>query len=175
MNKLLKNEIDEMNEVMEEEVTRFKVDSLDSANWCFRKIRALQEEINTNTKLADEERARIDAWEKSQNKQAENSIAYFEGLLIEYYKSIKETDPRAKVNTPYGRIMSRKTKKWDYNEEEVLEWAKNNGYREFIRVKEELDKSILKKTFKDGVDSNTGEIIPGVSVEEIERISIKVE
>lgn len=175
MNTLLKNEIDEMDEVMQEEVTGFKVDGLDSANWCFRKIRALQEQINSNKSLAADERARIDAWEKKENEAAENSIAYFEAVLTEYYKNLRAEDPKAKVSTPYGKISSRKSKKWSYNDKEVIEWAKDSGYKELVRIKEELDKSTLKKTFKDGIDTNTGEIIPGVEIVEEESISIKVE
>ncbi|WMJ81941.1 host-nuclease inhibitor Gam family protein [Clostridium sp. MB40-C1] len=175
LNTLLKNEIDEMNEVMEEEVTGFKVDSLDSANWCFRKIRALKEQIKNNKALADAEKMRIAMWEKKENESAENSISYFENLLTEYFKEEKSKDKKFKLSTPYGKVSSRKATKWNYNEKEVLEWAKNSDYKELIRIKEELDKSTLKKTFKDGIDTTTGEIIPGVEIKEEETILVKAE
>ncbi|WP_125153135.1 host-nuclease inhibitor Gam family protein [Clostridium rectalis] len=170
INKLLKNEIDEL-----QEVQGFKVDSLDSANWCFRKIRALQEQVRENKALAEQEKERINAWERKENELAESNIVYFETILTEYYRKLKEENPKAKVNTPYGKISSRKSKKWSYNDKEVIEWAAKNGYDDLIRLKEELDKSTIKKTFKDGIDTNTGEIIPGIEITEEEKITIKVE
>ena len=44
-----------------------------------------------------------------------------------------------------------------------------------IRVKTELDKTALKKFCKDGVNQETGEIVPGIRIEEVESVSIKVE
>ena len=176
LNALLKNEIDEMNEIMEEEVTGFKVDNIESANWCFRKIRALKEKIAETNELAEREIERINNWRRKENENAENSIAYFEGLLTEYYVQLKAQDPKAKVSTPYGKISSRKSKKWLYaNEDETKKWLKENGHIELIKVKEELDKANLKKAFKDGIDVETGEVIPGIAVVEEESITIKVE
>jgi len=45
----------------------------------------------------------------------------------------------------------------------------------YIRVKEELDKTSLKKEFKDGINPITGEIVPGITIEETESITIKAE
>ena len=42
-----------------------------------------------------------------------------------------------------------------------------------IRVKEELDKTLFKKVCKNGVNQETGEIIPGVRIEEVETITLK--
>ncbi|KEI04702.1 host-nuclease inhibitor Gam family protein [Clostridium botulinum] len=176
MNALLKNEIKEMNEVIEEQVTTFKVDSLESANWCFRKIRALKEQIENNKALANAEKFRIDSWEKKENESALNSIDYFESLVTEYFKEEKIKDKKFKLSTPYGKVSSRKSKTWKYeNEELTLEYLKKNDYFDLIKVKEDLNKTELKKVFKDGVNKETGEILPGVSVEEKESISIKVE
>ena len=44
-----------------------------------------------------------------------------------------------------------------------------------IRVKEELDKSKFKKICRSGVNQETGELIPGVRVEQIETIAVKAE
>ena len=48
-------------------------------------------------------------------------------------------------------------------------------YRTSKRIKEELDKAAIKKAFKDGVNTETGEYIPGITIEEIESITVKVE
>ena len=44
-----------------------------------------------------------------------------------------------------------------------------------IRVKEELDKTAFKKLCKGGVNQETGEVVPGVRVEKVESISVKVD
>ncbi|KEI15787.1 host-nuclease inhibitor Gam family protein [Clostridium haemolyticum] len=176
MNALLKNEIKEMNEVIQEQVTTFKVDSLESANWCFRKIRALKEQIETNKALADAERFRIDSWEKKENEGALSTIEYFENLLKTYFSQEREKNQKFKLSTPYGKVSTRKSKKWIYEDEEKIKnWIKDNGYDELIRIKEELDKTALKKAFKEGIDKSTGEIVPGIEIRTEETVSIKVE
>lgn len=173
LNALLQEEI---LEVQEEQREGFKVNDIDSANWCFRKIRALQEKKNETNKLADEEAARIENWRKKENESAEISIAYFEFLLADYFRELRAKDPKAKVSTPYGKVTSRKSKKWNYiSEEETMNYLASNGYEDLIRVKKEIDKTNLKKTFKDGLNTETGEVLPGVEVGEEESISIKVE
>ena len=51
----------------------------------------------------------------------------------------------------------------------------NTNEIDVIRVKEELDKTAFKKLCKDGVNQETGEVVPGVRVEVVESISIKAE
>ena len=176
LNSLLQEEITEMQENEEFKAEGFKIENLERANWCFRKIRALKEEIVENTSLADIERQRIEAWERKENKSAKENINYFECLLKEYYKENKEKDSKFKLTTPYGKVSSRKSKKYNWtDEEELLKYLKENKNDELIRVKEEINKTEFKKVYKNGVNQETGEIIPGVDVREEESISIKVE
>lgn len=176
MNTLLKSEIEEMDEVMQEEITKFTVDSLESANWCFRKIRALKAQVTETNSIADAEVSRIETWRKKENEAAESSISYFESLLTEYYRALKEENPKAKLSTPYGKVSSRKQKKWNYNnEEEIINYLTQNGYNNLLKIKQSIDKSNLKKEFKNGVNSETGELIPGIEITNEESISIKVE
>lgn len=175
MNRLQETEINELNEVMQEEVSNFTVDDINKVNWVFRKIKALKENIEQNNKLAQEEFNRIQAWKDSENKSLEDSVSYLSYLVQEYFKKLRAENPKAKLSTPYGKVTSRKTSKWNYSEEEVLTYLASNGYEELIRVKKEIDKTNLKKVFKDGVNSETGELLPGVEIVEEESISVKVE
>lgn len=171
MNSLLQNESNDI-EVQE----GFKIDSLESANWAFRKIRALKEDIKEKEELAIKERERIDNWLKSETESVRSSISFFEGLLTEYYLLIKKDNPKAKISTPYGKVSSRKSKTWNYEDEDLtIKYLKENKHSNLIRVQENLNKSELKKVFKDGVNEETGEIIPGLNVVQVENISIKVE
>lgn len=175
MNKLQELEVNELNEVMQEEVTNFKVDSIEKANWVFRKIKALQENITQNNNLAEQEFNRIQAWKDKENKPLEDSIEYLSSLVKGYFINLRAEDPKAKLSTPYGKISTRKNTSWEYEEETVLTYLASNGYEELIRVKKEVDKANLKKVFKNGVNTETGEVLPGVQIEEVESINVKVE
>ena len=69
----------------------------------------------------------------------------------------------------------RKSKKWHYQDEkELINYLKESNNSELIRVKEELDKAKIKAVFKDGINHETGEILPSVYIEEVETVSIKI-
>ena len=165
----------QLQELQEEKPQGFMVNNLESANWCFRKIQALQNRIQENKALADSERQRIDSWEEKELHQDMESINYLSSLVKQYYVEQKEKDKKFKLSTPYGKVVSRKTSKWSYDDEKVKSWLKENGHAELLKVKEELDKANIKIVFKDGIDHNTGECVEGVTIEKIENISIKVE
>lgn len=171
LNSLLQEELKEI-----EEVQGFKITNIDEANWAFRKIRALKEEVKETNLLADKEIERIENWREKEIKTSIDNIEYFEGILTEYYMKLRSENPKAKLNTPYGKVTSRKSKKWNYqNEEEILKYLKENEYSDLIKVKEDINKAELKKMFKDGVNKETGEVLPGLEIKEEESISVKVE
>jgi len=158
----------------------FKIEDLKGASWALRKIKEYKESILEKEELARVEKERIDNWLIEETKSDLVSLEYFNGLLVEYYKELKQSDPKAKISTPYGKVTSRKNKKWNYkNENEFLEYLTSNGYNNLIRVKKEIDKIGIKKEFelKDDVviNKNTGEILPFIDVVEEETINVKVE
>jgi hypothetical protein len=170
MNTLLQNEVEEVIEH-----NGFKVTNIEGATWVFRKLRAYQVKKAEIDDLRAKEVERINLWHKKETEQIDGNIAYFEGLVAEYYKELKANDPKAKISTPYGKVSSRKTSKWNYsNEEETMKYLTSNGFNNLLRVKKELDKAELKKLFKDGVNQETGEIIPGIEITEEETIQVKV-
>jgi len=172
MNELINTELEE---IKGQDREGFTVNDINQASWCLRKIRALKTKINETKELAAQERERINNWEKAESKGSEESIGYFENLLCDYFKRVRETDPKAKVSTPYGKISSRKSTKWNYTDEEgLLKYLKENN-SDLIRTKEEINKAELKKKYKDGIDKETGEILPGVQVSTEESIQIKTE
>ena len=103
--------------------------------------------------------------------------AFFERLVIGYYNHQRAKNPRYQLKTPWGKVTQRTTKSptWK-NEAETVEWLKATGRSELVKVEESLKKADLKKVFTVAnghyVDSSTGEIVPGVTVEE--KTSIKV-
>ena len=152
----------------------FEVSDLQGATWCFRKLRAIEEKIEEVTSVAAIEIDRVTAWLAGETKSLEEDKAYFEGLLNDYYVKERAKDRKFKLSTPYGKVTSRKIKKFTYDEEVVKDYVKDEELP-FIRIKEELDKAAIKKTFKDGINTETGEYIPGITIEEIDSITVKVE
>ncbi|HCL4466726.1 TPA: host-nuclease inhibitor Gam family protein [Clostridium botulinum] len=157
----------------------FKIEDLKGASWALRKIKECKESILEKEELAKSEKERIEEWLNNETKNDLVSLEYFNGLLVEYYKWLKQKDPKVKISTPYGKVTSRKNKKWNYgNEETLLKYLNSNGYKNLIRTKQEINKTSLKESFliKDGIvlDKNTGEVIPEISIVEEENISVKV-
>lgn len=164
-----------LNQALQEEVSEgFKIQNLEGAVWTFRKLRAIEAKKAEIKAIADEERARIDVWEQQEIKQYEADKEYFEGLLSAYYVEQKAQDKKFKLSTPYGKVTSRKDKKWIYEEEQLIDYLEMED-PEGVRIKREVDKTYLKKKYKDGVNQETGEILPYVRIEESESISVKAE
>lgn len=162
-------------DLQEERQEGFKIENLESATWAFRKLRAIVAKQVEIKGVADMERSRIDLWEKQQNEQFDRDKEFFETVLSEYYATEKSKDSKFKLSTPYGKVSSRKANKWVYEDEETLKtYIKENNIAA-IRIKEELDKTSLKNICKDGINQETGELLPGVRVEESETITVKAE
>lgn len=153
----------------------FKIENLEGATWAFRKLRAINAKAVEIKAIADAERTRINTWEEQQLKQFESDTEYFESLISFYFVEERAKDNKFKLSTPYGKVSTRKASKWIYEDEEGLkQYVKANDI-DAIRIKEELDKESLKKICKDGVNQDTGEILPGVRIEETESITVKAE
>ena len=158
-----------------EEREDFKIENLEGATWAFRKLRAIESKEVEIKAIAEEEINRVNSWREKELEQYARDKEYFNYLLEEYYRAEKAKDKKFKLSTPYGKVTARKSKKWIYEDEEnLLEYLKGNE-PSCIRVKEEINNTEVKKLFKDGVNQETGEIIPFVRIEEEENISIKVE
>ena len=171
MNMLLQNDLLEMQEVKEE----FKVTDLQSATWALRKLTAVNEKINEINSVAVEEISRINDWAEKEVKSLNDDKEYFEGLLSAYYIEERAKDKKFKLSTPYGKVTSKKTSKYIYEDKQAIMNYCNMNEIDAIRVKTELDKTALKKFCKDGVNQETGEIVPGVRVEVVESVSVKTE
>ncbi|NLY46827.1 MAG: hypothetical protein GX053_12700 [Tissierella sp.] len=163
---------------------KFKIEDLETANWAFRKLKAIEEKKKEIEELANQEMepyekeiARIKKWKEDEFKQYDHSINFFSFLLEEYYREQRKVDAKFKLSTPYGKITSRKQQpKWNYEEDRLLKWLKANDL-ELIRTKEEVDKNELKKKYQvvsGNVVTENGEIVEGITIEEREA-TVKVE
>lgn len=172
----------QLEENQEELRQRFRIESVDQLNWALRKLAAIKAKENEVKQLADAERQRIAEWEQRELAGLERSKQFFEALIQEYAAEQRKNDPKWKsTSTPYGKIRYRKQpSKWSYNDEELLNYLKAAGRHEFIRVKEEVNKADLKKALvvKEGraIDPETGEVVPGITVEDPgEKLVIQID
>lgn len=162
-------------QVLNEEREGFKIDSLEGATWGFRKLRAINEKESELKAIAESEIAKIRTWLESELKATQSDREYFEGILTEYYQNERQKNSKFKLSTPYGKVSSRKTDEYIYEDEQAIKDYCNVNQLDCIRIKEELDKTTFKKICKGGVNLETGEVIPGVRVEKETNISVKVE
>ena len=146
----------------------FVVDDLTKATWAMRKLRGVVAGIEANAAIAKAEIERINQWLEEANKSLLNDRAYFEGHLTMYLRKEREANPDTKsISTPYGKITSRVTQpKWE-TMEELTDWLMNHN-DSLIRVKYEVDKTELKKTYEVAgnqvIDPKTGEVVPFIQI-----------
>lgn len=138
----------------------------------------IREEEEKKKRKQDLQKIRIKQakqWYVKECKEHDRLIELSKIRLIQYYKKQKEKDPRYKLSTPAGSVSCRKVPNYNYyDEEQVIKYLKEN-HSAALRVKEEIDKNEFRKIYKDGVDPETGEFIPGVEVGVVESFSIKTE
>lgn len=174
------NEYLETKEQTEQEA--FTVDTDEKANWALRKIKQHQEQQEQNNALATAEVDKIESWNKEENKKAQDSIDYFQGLLAAYALKKREADPKFKTQKlPNGSIKFRKQQPaYHYDDEKLVESLKKSDRSDLIKVKESPDKTAVKKSFVVNEDKlinpETGEVVEGVTVEEREdKFEVKPE
>ena len=160
-------------EILEDDKYPFEIENLETANWCFRKLEAYEAKKKEIKALADAEKQRIELWSYKEIKQLEDSMSYFKGLLMGYYKKQRAMDNRFKLSTPYGKVSSRKTKNYIYEDEQAIIDFCNVNELDCINVVEKLNKAEFKKLCKDGVNLETWELFPWRKIEEVETVSIK--
>ena len=185
MNWLQDEELDELNEHLTptsegKTKERFSITDLSSLNWALRKLSSLDKKRLGEVNLANAELERINMWFAKQDVTYQESKQYLEGLVREYAKEQRAIDPKWKQKSPYGAVGFRKAKKYDYGDEEKLvKYLSENGMGEFVKVVKTPIKTELKKalTIVDGkaIFASTGEVLPEITAEETEDVTIKLE
>lgn len=149
------------------------VNDLKSAGEVFKKIKFLSGQIQEKKEYAAEERSLIDIWEQQQIKELSSKKEYFEGIIKAYFTEQRHISSKFKLSTPWGKVSSRKTQKLIVEDEErLIDYLEND--EDAIRTKKELNKTYINAKYKNGVDPETGEILPYVHVAEVENISISI-
>ncbi|WP_432352687.1 host-nuclease inhibitor Gam family protein [Sporosarcina sp. A2] len=170
-----------------EEKERFEITDEATLHWTFRKMRELKSKIAEKEELAkseydriDEERKLVDDWLEKETNSFSQSIEYFEHLIREYHSTLlSEDDSRKTLSTPFGKskTTTSKAQPEKLDDEKLLSFVKNNGYKEFIKTQESVMWGELKKGLQvvgNNVVDENGEIVEGVKVKP-ETVTFKVE
>jgi phage host-nuclease inhibitor protein Gam len=145
-----------------EESETFTIDTLNKASWAVSQILEAEARIDQRSTLANEYKARIDAWLESATHQDKDSISYLSFLLEPYVKNeVSKLHKSKTLSLPTGTASFRKLP-------DRLEITDNTSalsfceteHPEAIIIKKELNKSVLKDLIL-----KQSEPIPGVSAE----------
>lgn len=143
INELLKEELKTVNDREQE---GFQINSLQSADWAMRKLQAIEEHDTEVQNAAKADMDQTIAWRDRKLTENQASQEYFEGLLKDYLYRERQHDKKFKIDTPHGKVTTRKTPAGlKYEDATVLKSLRDQGIKEFIRVKEEVNNKDLKK------------------------------
>ena len=161
-----------------EETQGWIIDDDVNAGWALRQYRLLDAELERKKNLVKEEVDRLKSWLDREQEKIEKKQAFLSQSLSGYLYQLRRDDPKAKIDTPFGTVTTRKTPaKWTYDDETVIKFLHDAEMDEFIRVKEEVEKTPLKKALKvvDGkAYTEAGEEVEGITVtDQGEVLSIK--
>ena len=138
-----------------------------------RRYRAVQRKIAKNLEVAEQETDRINAWERSVNAPLEATARFLAQGLEAYMAFVRErSNGKVKsISLPAGKIGSTATStKWEVaNKAAFLQWAKESGRQDLIKVKEEPEgitalKQALAADDEYAVDPTTGDTVPGLTI-----------
>ena len=149
-----------MSELLNTEYDGFVIDTDAKAEWALAKIRA-----------ARSERDRMIEWYKAKineiTEQTEAETAYLEGMLSGYFRMTEQAHKRTKTQETYSLpsgklILKKQNPEYKRDDKKAVAWLKENGFPQFVKIKEELDWSSLK----DASEAVNGQIVCGEKITE---------
>ena len=155
-----------------------------TADWAVGKIRDIDRNFDRQEEIAKQwisyYQGQIEALEEKRRKQT----SFLRGCLARYFEHVERRKTKTgieKYDLLSGRLVrkpaARKIVK--ASEEELITWCASSGNSRFIRRVEKLDWAGLKKKLdiegNDVVDTQTGEVVAGCTVEEVpEEFKVEV-
>jgi hypothetical protein len=148
----------------EQEYEGFQITDDHLAEWAIRKIKEAQ---NDTAKWKAHFESQLSAIKRAND----NTVAFMTGALGGYFATVphKKATTQEKYELPSATLI-RKQQQPEYklDNDALLQYADANNKPDFIRVKREPDWAAIKAASTVNgetlVDTETGEIIPGVTV-----------
>ena len=152
------------------------------AEWALQRIAEEQAEFERLKKLGEKQIEDIKNKVEAAQKSYENSTAYFNTKLFEYFQSVphKKTKSGIEKYTLLSGTLTLKPPalKPTVDDEKLVEWLAANGYTDYIKTKQTAAWGDFKKSldFSSGVPivKDTGEVVEGITFESVpETFDIK--
>lgn len=129
-----------------EPVQPFQIDTTAKALWAIRKLARLHAQQADYQQAADAEIAQIKQWLEDVQKPLRDDMSQLESLLAPWVKQQLDGGKRKSLKLLSATVGYRTPpKQLAYDEPGLFEWAKGNR-RDWIRVKEELDKAAIRQS-----------------------------
>lgn len=154
-----------LEEILNEEEDRFVVTDDKTAEWCLQKIHEAEEEKQKWSDFYKEQLRKI-------CDSCDSTISTMMHYLEKYFGTVqhKITATEENYRLPSGKLVMKKpSTELERDDESLLSWLKENGHPEFIKTKESVDWSSLKKTLVvvgGSVTDEDGQIVPCINVVE---------
>ena len=152
LNQAIKEEEEKALDIDYQEEDNELIKNQAQANYFCKVVAELREEKNKKNELIDQEIQRIknhyEQFRLKQNNEIDRKIEFLERCLKSFAIKELEGSKKKSIKLPYGTLSFKKQQdKYEYNEELIMDWLKNNNYTKYINTKtiESVDKKALKK------------------------------
>ena len=152
LNQAIKEEEEKALDIDYQEEDNELIKNQAQANYFCKVVAELREEKNKKNELIDQEIQRIknhyEQFRLKQNNEIDRKIEFLERCLKSFAIKELEGSKKKRIKLPYGTLSFKKQQdKYEYSEELIMDWLKNNNYTKYINTKtiESVDKKALKK------------------------------
>lgn len=157
----------------------WRIDGLGRATWAMRKLRDIEAQRAEIRRVVEAEVDRLNQWAVTADAPLARDASFFEGVLSLYALQVRADSPKDKrgeptvksITTPYGVVQTRESGGGWKATDEALEWARK-AHPELVetipateRFKVAAAKVALDVTPVGVVDPDTGDLVPGITVE----------
>lgn len=164
----------------EPDYTGWHIDSPSAADWAIEQIKAERARRDIYINAAEERIAEYNEKIKKAREDCENHTSFLLSKLNDYLNTVpvKETKTQFSFTLPAGKLVRTKSKQeYQRDDSALLAFVKSDA-PEYVRVKEEVAWSDLKRDLVIAGDvavlKATGEVVPGITViESPETFDIK--
>ena len=151
--------------VDEFEDKEFQIRNDRDAEYALKRIRETQAEVDKFREYYDEQIRKM-------QERADGIRGYYTAHLHAYFDNVphKVSKTQESYELPSAKLVfKQQNPEYVRDEDVVLEWLKKAGETQFVRTKEILDWAELKKKIEvsgnDCIVKDTGEVVPGISVQ----------
>lgn len=149
----------------------FKIENDKTADWAITQIREAENERDRLITLAEEQISDLNHRIEELKTKCDNETAFLRSCLEMYFETVssKETKTQKSYKLLSGTLVYKKPSvKINHDDEKLLEFLEGT---EFVETKKSLKwgeyKKILTISGDDVVDTETGEVVEGCTVEDV--------